>query len=73
MGYIPDSVIQKAIDQAFSKYDRNGDGTIDTDQAGDFFNQVLKMAGSDIHVPGWVAKQVLKRMDSDDDGRASKE
>ena len=42
---IPDSVLEQAINQAFSMYDKDGSGTIDRDEVGAFFNQVLQMVG----------------------------
>lgn len=69
---IPDSVLERAIDQAFNLYDSDGSGTIDKEEVGNFFNQVLQMVGVDVHIPSFVAKMALKKMDQDDDGRASK-
>lgn len=54
-------------------FDRDGSGTIDKDEVGAFFNQVLQMVGVDIHIPSFVAKMALKKFDQDDDGKASKE
>ena len=69
---IPDPVLEQAIDQCFSMYDKDNSGTIDKEEVGGFFNQVLKIVGVEIEIPSFVAKMALKKFDKDDDGKASK-
>lgn len=70
---IPDPVLEKAIDQAFSMYDTDNSGTIDKEEVGNVFNHVLQLVGVDLHIPSFIAKMALKKFDQDDDGKASKE
>ena len=69
---IPDSVLRKAIDVIYSKYDKNHSNTLDKNELVGCFNELLRMSGSKMQVNSFIMKQILKRMDKDNDGVISK-
>ncbi len=64
--------IQKAVDIAFLKYDRDNSGSLDANELGAFLTEVFKIAGVGITVSGWQAQLLMKIMDKNKDGRIQK-
>ncbi len=69
---IPDTVLRKAIDVIYMKYDRDRSNTLDQNELVGCFNELLGMVGVPQMANSFIMKQVLKKMDRDRDGRISK-
>lgn len=72
MSFIPDTVLRKAIDVIYMKYDRDRSNTLDSNELVGCFNELLGMVGVPSMANSFMIKMVLKRMDKDGDGRISK-
>jgi Ca2+-binding EF-hand superfamily protein len=64
--------IQKAVDLAFMKFDRDNSGSLDVNELGAFLTEVFKIAGVGITVSSWQAQILMKLMDKNKDGRIQK-
>ena len=73
MNKVPDTIIQKAIDQVFYRFDRDNSGTLDQNELVPVIQQVFGVMGnSNSTVNKFMIKQAFKRIDSDRDGRVTK-
>lgn len=72
MSFIPDSVLRKAIDVLYMKYDRDRSNTLCSNELGGCLNELLGMVGIPTMVNSFVIKMILKKMDKDGDGKISK-
>ena len=73
MPMIPESVVRRAVDQIFKRYDRDNSGVLDRKQLADFFNEVFRLLKIPMTITSEKAYLAMKMVDKDKDGKASKE
>lgn len=72
MAQISDQQLRNYIDQVFSKYDRDGGGSLDCGELANFFNDVFQMTGHSMRISQQDAIAAMKVIDKNNDGRANK-
>lgn len=69
---ISDAQLRQYIDQVFQKYDRNYSGSLDTNELSYFFNDIFAMTGSPYRINPQQSIAVMRAIDKNGDGMASK-
>ena len=67
------SLINKSFDETFKKYDKNQDGTIDTEEFYSFLDDVYKTCGFESGISQNYAEQLFKVGDLDKNGKIEKQ
>lgn len=70
---ISDNVLRQYIDTIFNRYDRDRSMSLDVGELANFFNDVFAMMGDPRRINQQQAYQALMMIDSNNDGRASKQ
>lgn len=70
---VTDVQLRQYIDQIFSRYDRDGTGSLDVNELAAFFNEVFQRMGSPVNVTQQQAVQALQFIDKNFDRKASKQ
>ena len=70
---ITEQELQQFIEQVFNRYDRDRTGTLDSNELAAFFNDVFAQMGQSTRLNNQQALDALRVIDTNSDGRASKQ
>ena len=70
---ISDQQLRSYIDQVFAQFDRDGSQTLDANELAAFFNAVFQRMGDPTRVNDYEAREAMNSIDTNRDGRCSKQ
>ena len=69
---VSDQQLRQYIDQVMFRYDTNRNGTLESHQLTNFFNQLFQMCGLPKRINQYEAINFMRQVDMNYDGRANK-
>ncbi len=73
MQYVNDQMLMQYINDIFMKYDRDNSGGLDACQLANFFTDLYRLMGYQVYITFPQAQQALATIDTNFDGRASRQ